>query len=394
MKNILHYRLGMALLLFNGLTTGAQSPHIGYAVTDSVRQGTKWNWLRTVDLRTGQYGNPMLRLLSGSDTLPVNNLPNGVAAIAHDKKNKRIYFTPMLIDRLSYVDLRTLRIHTVANNFTGLVPKTPDQGNIITRMVIGDDDKGYALTNNGKALFRFSTGNNPSVTKLGSLQDAPGNAVSVHESCGSYGGDIVADDDGHLYLVTLRNNVFRIKLRTLVAKYIGNISGLPENFTTNGVSVDGQSKKLVLVSSLDASDVYTVSLNSLAAHRLHASNAWHTADLGSGNLLKKGEHEHRELPEMIVSNENIAGTRIQLFPNPVTSNEFKIQFLDMEAGNYTVDVLDARGEKVVSKMVSAAGGKNSIVAISLPPLTSKGIFIVRVTDKNSQAYFSGKIVVQ
>jgi Secretion system C-terminal sorting domain len=335
----------------------------------------------------------LLRLLSGNDTLPVNNLCNGVAAMAHDKKNKRVYFTPMLIDRLSYVDLRTMRIHTVTNNFSGMVTKASDQSNIFTRMVIGDEDYGYALTNDSKHLLRFSTRNHV-IRDLGSLEDAPGNEVSVHESCNSFGGDIIADDDDHLYLITFRNNVFRIKLRNKVAKHLGTITGLPENFTTNGVSVDEQERKLILVSSVDASDVYTVNLNSMAAHRLHSNNAWYAADLGSSNILKERDGGHHHTPDMIVSNDNMISDKIQLFPNPVTSNEFQLQFIDMEPGKYMVDILDVRGQVVTSTQVSNNGGKTNIVSVKLPQLTSKGIYIVRVTDKSNISFFSGKIVLQ
>lgn len=393
MKHILHVGFGLTLLLLNSVTSNAQSPHTAYVVTDSVRLGTKWFYLRSVDTRTGQYSNSLLRLLNGPDTLPVNNVPNGVAAIGYDKKNKRLYFTPMQLDRLSYVDLRSMQIYTVANNFTGLVPKTPDQGNIITRMVIGEDDKGYALTNNGKALIRFSTGNNPSIVNMGSLQDAAGNLVSVHESCSSYGGDIIADDEGHLYLVTLRNHVFRIKLQTRVAQYLGTVSGLPVNFTTNGVAVN-QHNELVLASSLDATDLYKVSLNSMAATPLQAGSLWHAADLANSNLLKSRLQEHRSLPGMIVSNEKIVNAGIQLFPNPVTTNEFRIQFMEMEAGDYTVDVMDVRGAIIVSKEVKIGLSKTNIVSINLPVITGKGIFIVRINDKNNQTYYREKIVVQ
>ncbi|MDZ4795057.1 MAG: T9SS type A sorting domain-containing protein [Bacteroidota bacterium] len=392
MKYMLHFTIGIVLILLTNIASNAQSPHMGYAVTDSQRLGFKWNFLRTIDLRSGEFGNAIIRLLNGSDTLPVNNLPNGIAAIAHDRKNKRVYFTPMLIDRLSYVDLRTLSIHTVSNNFTGLMPKNPNQSNVITRMVIGDDDNGYALTNDGKALYRFSVGNNPAITSLGPLQDAVGNLVSVHESCSSYGGDIIADNDGHLYLLTIRNHLFRIKLQTRVANYLGTVSGLPVNFTSNGVAVNQQGNKLILVSSVDATGVYSVSIQSLEAERLTAGNTWHTADLGGSNLLKSKKDDQHKFPEMIVSSENEQQTNIQLFPNPVTSNLFQVQFLNIQSASFTIKVFDTRGEVIVSRQVNA--GKNNIVSITLPAITAKGIYMVQINDKSGQVYFRKKIVVQ
>ncbi len=404
MKTNLLYKIFFTGAIFITLSAQSQSDNITYTVTDSVRNGVRWNYLRSIDLRRGVYSNILHRLLNTNDT-PVNGNPgfiNGVAAIAHDKKNKRLYFTPMLLDRLSYVDLRTMRTIIVKNNFTGLMPKAADQSNVITRMVITADDFGYALTNDGMHLVRFSTKNNPVVTDLGSLVDAPdNNEMSVHNACSSFGGDIISDDDGHLYLITSRNHVFKIKIRTKVAKYKGTISGLPETFTTSGVAVDNSGNRIAIVSSIDSSDVYTFNIRNLQARGLDARNPWFAADLANGNILRSERDENEEeeggdeqrIPEMIVTADRLLNDSIQLYPNPVTSNEFKIQFIGKIPGNYTIDVMDAKGQLVITKNVNA-GSKNSTATVSLPELTSKGIFIVRITDKNNKAVFSEKVVVQ
>lgn len=285
MKNSLLFKAFLFIALLSTLNAQSQSDRFSYAVTDSVRDGVKWNYLRLLDMRTGAYSNPLVRFLNNNELLSSNAANiiscNGIAAIAHDRDNRRLYFTPMLIDRLSYVDLRTMRIRVVSNNFTRLMPKQADQSNIITRMVIADDDKGYALTNDGRHLIRFTTRNNPVITDLGSLVDAPGNnEMSVHNACSSYGGDLVADDEGNLYLITIRNHVFRIKISTKIARYLGTISGLPASFTTSGAAVHQDGKKVVVVSSVDASDVYTVNMRTLAASKLNSNNAWLSADLG------------------------------------------------------------------------------------------------------------------
>ena len=127
----------------------------------------------------------------------------GVAAIALDKKNNRLYYTPMFIDQLRYIDLKTMKVYFITDfGFTGIKTKAADQSNIVTRMTIGDDGYGYALTNDANHLLQFTTGKKTTVTDLGALVDDPGNkTVSVHNSCNSYGGDMIADDDGNLYLV-------------------------------------------------------------------------------------------------------------------------------------------------------------------------------------------------
>jgi hypothetical protein len=85
---------------------------------------------------------------------------SGVAAIAYDRKNNRIWFTPMFIDQLRYIDLKTMKLFYVTDNtLIGSNMKNADQSNIVTRMVIADDGNGYAVTNDGNNMVRFNTKN-------------------------------------------------------------------------------------------------------------------------------------------------------------------------------------------------------------------------------------------
>src|SRR5436189_2828650 len=100
----------------------------------------------------------------------------GVAAMAYDKKNNRLYFTPMFIDQLRYVDLKTMKVFYVTDlAFTGMPQKSSDQGNVVTRMVIASDGNGYAMTNDGAHLIRFTTGKKLAIADLGALVDDPSN---------------------------------------------------------------------------------------------------------------------------------------------------------------------------------------------------------------------------
>jgi hypothetical protein len=399
MKNNLLRKILITGFLFTSLFAQSQPDHLAYAVTDSVRNGAKWNFLRTLDTRTGEYSNALFRLLNNNELQPPPNTPpilssNGVAAIAYDKKNKRLYYTPMLTDKLYYLDLRTMNKVIVTNNFTGLMPKASDQSNIITRMVIGDDDKGYALTNDGRHLIRFRTSNNPAITDLGSLTDAYGNnGISVHNGCSSFGGDIIADDDDNLFLITLARNVFKIKLNTKVAKYEGTITGLPANFSVSGAAVDKSGEKIVIVSNVDVSDVYTINTRTLVASRLHASNPWLSSDLASNYLLKKREHSHHEDDDRIVISDNENNENIQLYPNPVIAKEFKISFTNASAGIYTVRVMDVNGKSITSKII-IVNSKSNIASVNLPEQITSGIYFVRVTDADNKAWYSGKIFVE
>src|ERR1051326_3242286 len=169
------------------------------------------------------------------------------AACAYDKKHDRLYYTPMGINQLRYIDLKskTPKIYYFEGEPFGAVTGLGDQGNQIPRMVIASDGNGYALSNNADHLIRFTTGKNPVITDLGPLtEDEANKNVSVRSPSG-YGGDMIADASGNLYLVTGNRKVFKISLSNKIATYRGTIKGLPEGFTTNGAMVEEGSKVIV-----------------------------------------------------------------------------------------------------------------------------------------------------
>ena len=167
--------------------------------------------------------------------------------MAYDKKNNRLYFTPMFIDQLRYVDLKTMKVFYVTDQaFTKFGSMHNDEGKVITRMVINPDGTGYAVSNDANTFIRFTTGKKLQITQLGSLVDDPSNGgVSIHNRCSSWGGDMIADDEGNLYILSSRNSVYKIDVETKAAKLLGYIKGLPQDFTTNGAVVTTEGKVLV-----------------------------------------------------------------------------------------------------------------------------------------------------
>jgi hypothetical protein len=412
-KNLRFSSLILGTLFIANLVQ-SQSDRFAYAVTDINKEGANWSFLRKLDLQTGAFSDV---LLSGNDvtqlaydaatkkqfTAPLQdarfgNLINaafgtGVAALAYDKKHSRLYYTPMLIDQLRYIDLKTMNVYFVAgNDFTGMKQKSADQSNIITRMVIGDDGNGYALTNDGTHLIQFTTGKNLTVTDLGTVVDAAENkTVSVHNSCSSFGGDMIADNDGNLFVFSARNHVFKINIETKVATHLGTVSGLPANFTINGAAVN-DNNQILITSAVDATDLYTVDASTLVATAMKSGTPWHTSDLANSNILQT--RKPTVTPDLIASKVAPVNDQIQLYPNPVTTNQFNIQFSKADAGNYTIQVTDARGQQVAQKVITISGKGQAITNVSLPPASTKGIYIVKVNDPNSKTVFSNKIVVQ
>ncbi len=411
-KNLLRssFLAGSFLL---GVAAQAQADRFAYAITDLTKEGYNWSVLRRIDLSSNTFSdvllngadmNAQLYDASGKKALAAQqdaiygrlaNAPfgTGVAALAFDKKNNRLWFTPMLLDQLRYIDLSTMQVSVVDLPLTGARQKASDQSDIITRMVIGDDGNGYAITNDGKQVFRFAAGKKGviQVTALGSLTDAQENkGVSIFNSCTSYGGDIVADDDGHLYLFSARNNVFKIDLETRVATHLGAVTRLPAGFSMNGAAVT-ERNTVLLTSATDNSGMFEMDVRTLGVTPVKAADVpWRTSDLANSNLLKSGK-KAIGIPDVIASTGTGKGFA-EVFPNPVTTRQFTLQFNEAQPGNYTVQILDGYGKEISRQQVSVTS-KRQVSAIKMPAVTTSGVYLVKVTDNQRKAVFTDKLLV-
>jgi hypothetical protein len=263
-------------------------------------------------------------------------------------------------------------------------------------MAFAADGNGYAMTNDGTQLLQFTTGKKPQITDLGSLVDDPSNkGISIHNSCTSFGGDMIADDDGNLYVFSARNHVFKVNIESKVATHLGMISGLPNGFTVNGAVVN-ENNEVIVGSAMESTSLFVVNTKSWAATPLKTDGAvFHTSDLANSNLLVSGNKPKATNIDLISKNTPVlpGDNKINIFPNPVTNNQFTIQFNDLSAGSYTVNITDVTGRQVMEQIVNVAGDKQSQI-IRLAATNGKGVYLVKVIDPNSKSVFSSKIVVQ
>ncbi len=411
----LFYFLSAALLLTT-FSFAQNSDKFAYAITDVKQQGANWSYLRKIDLKSGEFSEV---LLNGTDVsllaynastrkqfeAPLNDarfgtainaaFATGVAALAYDDRNNRLYYTPMFIDQLRYIDLKTMKVYYVADQvFTGKPQKSPDQGNIVTRMVIASDGYGYAMTNDATQLIRFTTGKKLEITDLGTIVDDQSNkGVSIHNSCSSFGGDIIADDEGNIYVFSARNHVFKINLENKVATHLGAISGLPNGFTVNAAAITADNKILV-GSALLASSFFTVDHKSLVATPYTIEGTlWQTSDLANSNLLATANRPKATTIDFKLNTGDNSESRVSIFPNPVTTNQFAVQFNELEAGQYTIQVTDVMGRNISQQIVNL-GGEKQIQSIKIDPAAARGFYLVKVVDQNKRSVFSTKILVQ
>jgi hypothetical protein len=410
-KNLRNAALALTLVS-TAFSAGAQNDRFAYAITDLTKDGTGWNALRKIDLATGEYSDVLFNgivaapavydavskkaLVQQTDARFGNALQlpfsTGVAAAAFDKKHNRLYYTPMFIDQLRYIDLKTMEVYYVADqNFTGLGNMHNDEGKCITRMVIGPDGDGYAITNDGNTFIKFTTGKKAQITQMGALVDDPANnGISIHNRCTSFGGDMIADDKGNLYIMSARNHVFKVSIEDKVAKHLGVVEGLPATFTINGAAVDGDGNLLVS-SAVDANAWYVVNPNSWDASVFSSGGAYRASDLANSNFLQTGNKA--KTIETLVRPKSDLSNLVKVFPNPVVTDQFSMQFEKVPAGEYTMELTDVMGRIVAKKRIIVTS-ESQVEQISLKASNAKGVYLVRLSDNTQKNVFEQKIIVQ
>jgi lipocalin len=417
--------MNFKLLLTAGLVAtsfvaGAQNANRGYAITGDGNKDYMWMNIRQVDLGTGQVKTTVFDRTKSSFTITdveakktlnqvtVNDgtansaalypTTSFVAAAAYDRRNEKLFFVPMRVGQLRWMDAN---IKNDAPSFYSIaIPNyTPssniEEANNITRMVIGSDNVGYAITNDGNHLYKFTTGRKPVITDLGALIDAEDNkGLSVHNKCSSWGGDMIADAYGKLYIITASKNVFVVDADTRITTFKGNISGLPANYTTNGAAVDADGS-VILCSATAFEGYYKMNITDLAAKKIEGSDVvYNASDLASGNLLFQKEADEaraNSFAKLIPANTTVINENT-VFPNPVTGSSFNVALAGKLQGNYTVVISDLAGRAVQStRMALTKGQQVQVVNFNSRPTT--GTYLVKVLDEKGAEILSDKLMV-
>ena len=456
----------LLLLVMTSIITGAfaqkrkkaEQPLTGYAITAVEKGGKSWKEVRLVNITSGEEirsiyqskqeieafnartGNPVVKkdmnvakapvkkivnldqelaVANGSNvrvkTVIINGSVNqydkpfatNSAAMAYDKKHERLYYTPMGINQLRYIDLKSNKIYYFENEPFGTVNGTGDAANQICRMVIAADGNGYALSNDGNHLIRFTTGKDPVITDLGALTDDATNAAySVHSRKG-YGGDMIADASGNLYLLQANRNVFKIVIDSKVATYMGTIKGLPDGFSTNGAMVE-EGSKVIVASSESAIGYFRFDLTTMQAEKVSTTaSVFNASDLANERLAfakkkkdKKNEEEPKQQQQVTEEvtkksplQNSIVSNGISVYPNPVTNGLVKVSFADQPAGKYSVDLIDITGKLIQSKEVNINSNMH-VEEIRIPRSVSGGSYLLKINGVNNNVSFTNKLVVQ
>jgi len=316
----------------------------------------------------------------------------GVAAAAYDDKHNRLYYTTMRGTDLRYFDLNNSTGKVIYNQSQSLFDGNRyDEANVITRMAFASDGYGYAITNDGKNLIRFTTDQKPAIANLGELIDGKKNgSISVHNQCSSWGGDMVGDAYGNLYLITMRNHIFRINTQTRIADYIGMVKGLPAEFTSNGMVVDADGE-VVLSSAAVSDSYYRVNISTLQATvvRKISDKVYNSSDLANSNLL----YQNTSVTDNKLMSEVLGNNFVSIYPNPVVNKTFNVQFDRIAAGRYNLALTDASGRNVLAKTLQI-NSKGQMERVTLPKAAAGGMYLLKLTGADRKLVYSDKIIVE
>ncbi len=405
--------------LFATLASNAQS-NKAYAITGDGVNNFQWMNIREVDLGTGQVTKTLFERsktnyqltdvrtkqtvdqtatanVFGSRDYPTATM---VAAAAYDKRSNRLYFTPMRMGELRWLELgesrKTPQFYTLSSEVMRVAADPRDEGANLTRMVIAADGYGYAISNDANHLIRFTTDKRPVITDLGALYDAESNkGISVHNKCTSWGGDMLADAFGKLYIISANQQVFSVDLDTRMATHLGSISGLPAGYTTNAAAVNNDGE-IVIASANKFEGYFKFKLDELKASKIEGSDLqFNASDLAGSNLLLQKEKDAKNKFDMSDSKLNPvaanAGTRI--YPNPITTNTFNVLFEGKQEGAYTIVLSDLAGRVILNRSVNITKG-TQVQAVRIPNSPAKGMYMVNVYDAAKQIILTEKVLIQ
>jgi len=407
----MNYRFLLSVLfisfsLFATAQYGAQT----YAITGSSTGDFSWRNIRQIDISSGRVIKDIFvpgssaKLLDGISgkqlsSAEIENVSANdfVAASAFDVRTNKLFYATMHTGQLRWIDLGNtatqLSIYTKPQQFV-TNSNIADESINITRMTIGADGNGYALTNDANHLYRFTTDNQTTVTDLGNLVDAEANdGISIHNKCTSWGGDMVADAFGKLYLISANRLVFTIDVSTRIATYTGTISGLPATYTTNGAAVDDNGD-IVVNSSLGKDGYYKVKLADLSATKIEGSDkTYSVSDLANGNLLLQKEADVLKNTGAIASVNSFNTGGGHIYPNPVTNSVFNVSFDGLKPATYLIKVTDLSGKLIMNRSVSI-GITGQVETINVTPKLSVGMYLVKVESSDKQNSFTEKIIIK
>ncbi|MFC5874484.1 Por secretion system C-terminal sorting domain-containing protein [Chryseobacterium arachidis] len=377
-------------LLLLGANVNAQQDF--FALVGKDTPNIVFNDFRAVDGLTGTSGEQIFNTDSsakvfsqtnrGIVTEDKNTYNNAqamnMATLAYDSHNNNLVYMPMFSSNIYVLNAKTKEITLVENNTARVT--SCDINSHVTRMATGYDGNIYAINNSGTQFLQISRkGSQYVVNDLGIIKDDASNGKNSFTTIETgFGGDMIADADNNFYVFSASGNVFKVSPKELKAKFVGKISGIPENYSVNGSAVNSKGK--VVIASAKGAPLYEVDLNTLQAKQLAGEQNLHIYDLASKYFAN----------DKAISNNVFAN--LDIYPTRVDEKYINVNVNDKAVkGNINLTVFDLSGKNIMKHNLSVKDGSLN-QQVYLKNLVS-GAYLVSITDESGKILLNKKILV-
>jgi len=343
-----------------------------------VTNGTSGEKIFTADTVAKVFSQDRKGAVSEDKNSYGNSQAVTMAALAYDPMNNNLVYMPMFSSNIYILNAKTKEITLVENAVSKVT--SCDINSHITRMTAGYDGNIYALNNAGTQLLQISKkGNQYAVSDLGIIKDDSSNGKNSFTAMETgFGGDMIADAENNFYVFSASGNVFKVMTKELKAKFVGKISGLPENYSVNGSAVNAKGK--VVIASAKGDTLYEVDLRALQAKALPGGEKPHIYDLAS----KYFANDKTTVVNTLAN--------IDIYPTRVDERLMNVNVNDKAVkGNLKLSIFDLSGKNVMKEDLSIKDGSLN-QQIHLKDLIN-GAYIVSITSESGKILLSKKILV-
>lgn len=377
-------------LLLLGANVSAQQDF--FALVGKDTPNIVFNDFRAIDVTNGTSGEKIFtsdspakvfsQARNGTVTEDKNTYNNAqamnMATLAYDPFNNNLVYMPMFSSNIYVLNAKTKEITLVDNTVARVT--SCDINSHMVRMATGYDGNIYAINNAGTQFLQISRkGNQYVVNDLGIIKDDASNgknSFTIIET--GFGGDMIADADNNFYVFSAAGNVFKVSTKELKAKFIGKITGIPENYSVNGSAVNAKGN--VVIASAKGLPLYEVNLETLQAKQMAGEQNLHIYDLASKYFAN----------DKAVS--NTAFANLDIYPTRVDEHFINVNVNDKNVkGNIKMNVFDLSGKNVMKQNLSVKEGSLN-QQVYLKNLVS-GAYLVSITDESGKILLNKKILV-
>lgn len=250
-----------------------------------------------------------------------------------------------------------------------------DLGKQFSRMTTDIKGVMYALNNNSTQLISIELKNGVyKITDLGALR-----LSSSNESLNNmkfFGGDLIADKSGNLYLISAFAEVLMIDPNKKTAHHLGKIKGIETNFATNGAAVTKDN--LVALSNSEGKGMYIANFSNFEAKKIMSSSQ-PLYDMASPYFLDLNKDKSKEVNGSI-------------YPTKLTQKKINISIDEKINGKGEISIYNINGNKILSSSIQLNKDGKSFKELDLSNLKA-GNYIIVVSSPNGEELINEKFMI-